>query len=78
MLIEEGTPIEGTAAGPMLSGVESSFVAGEIDVPTPPSLARERDHDTPAVEFIAASSILGQPSRSIPTPARARRRSRRR
>src|SRR5262245_35386074 len=35
MLIEEGTPIEGTAAGPMLSGVESSFVAGEIDVPTP-------------------------------------------
>jgi glycosyltransferase involved in cell wall biosynthesis len=58
MLIEEGTPIEGTAAAPMFSGVESSFVAGEIDVPTPPSL--ERDHDTPAVEFTAASAILGQ------------------
>ena len=99
MLIEEGTPIEGTAAGPMLSGperrsreeqddwrereaLESSFVAGEIDVPTPPSFVRrdalerrsrededdrrerdtlDRDHDTPAVEFTAASSILGQP-----------------
>ncbi|HEY0988695.1 MAG TPA: glycosyltransferase family 4 protein [Kofleriaceae bacterium] len=85
MLIEEGTPIEGTAAGPMLSGVEASFVAGEIDVPTPPSFERrarderdgldrrgrdedawrepdvEREHDTPAVEFIAASAILGQP-----------------
>jgi glycosyltransferase involved in cell wall biosynthesis len=59
MLIEEGTPIEGTAAGPMLSGVEASFVAGEIDVPTPPSF--EKDHDTPAVEFTAASAILGQP-----------------
>jgi hypothetical protein len=49
----------------MLSGVESSFVAGEIDVPTPSSFVRrsreERDHDTPAVEFTAASSILGQP-----------------
>lgn len=84
MLIEEGTPIEGTAAAPMYSGVESSFVAGEIDVPTPPSFERrereaierrsredqndrrerealERDQDTPAVEFTAASAILGQP-----------------
>ncbi|HSS03470.1 MAG TPA: glycosyltransferase family 4 protein [Kofleriaceae bacterium] len=79
MLIEEGTPVEGIAAGPMLSGperrsreeqddwrereaLESSFVAGEIDVPTPPSFElRERDHDTPAVEFTAASRILGQP-----------------
>jgi glycosyltransferase involved in cell wall biosynthesis len=59
MLIEEGTPIEGTAAGPMLSGVDASFVAGEIDVPTPASF--EKDHDTPAVEFTAASAILGQP-----------------
>jgi glycosyltransferase involved in cell wall biosynthesis len=61
MLIEEGTPAEGVVAvAPPLSMVEATFVAGEIDVPTPtPSI--ERDHDTPAVEFTAASAILGQP-----------------
>jgi len=60
LLIEEGTPIEGVvAAAPPLSMVESSFVAGEIDVPTPPPLL-DRDQDTPAVEFTAASAILGQ------------------
>jgi hypothetical protein len=58
MLIEEGTPIEGVVAGPLGSSVEASFVAGEIDVPTPPSL--EREYDTPSVEFTAASAILGQ------------------
>jgi glycosyltransferase involved in cell wall biosynthesis len=58
MLIEEGTPIEGVVVSPALSGMEASFVAGEIDVPTPPSLGRH--HDTPAVEFTAASAILGQ------------------
>jgi hypothetical protein len=73
-----------------MPGVEASFVAGEIDVPTPPSFERrtrddrddwrerdaferrgredrrerealDRDHDTPAVEFTAASAILGPP-----------------
>jgi glycosyltransferase involved in cell wall biosynthesis len=66
MLIEEGTPAEGVVAvAPPLSMVEATFVAGEIDVPTPRSLL-ERDHDTPAVEFIAASAILGQPE--LPDP----------
>lgn len=61
MLVEEGTPIEGVvAAAPPLPVVETTFVAGEIDVPTPlPPLAR--DQVTPAVEFTAASAILGQP-----------------
>jgi glycosyltransferase involved in cell wall biosynthesis len=68
MLIDEGTPIEGVVAGPVPAGVEASFVAGEIDVPTPPSL--ERDHDTPAVEFTAASAILGQPDPDPDTGSR--------
>ena len=61
LLVEEGTPIEGVvAAAPPLPMVETTFVAGEIDVPTPlPPLAR--DQVTPAVEFTAASTILGQP-----------------
>jgi hypothetical protein len=53
----DGTPIEGVLAA--LSGpvVEGSFVAGEIDVPTPrPELV---SRDAPAVEFTAASAILG-------------------
>lgn len=59
LLIEEGTPIEGVVAvAPPLPMVETSFVAGEIDVPTPPP-PPARDHDTPAVEFTAASAILG-------------------
>lgn len=48
------TPIEGVA---LHSGLDN-FVAGEIDVPTPPPPPRERQ-DTPAVEFTAASAILG-------------------
>lgn len=64
MLIEDGTPIEGVVAvAPPLPAVESSFVAGEIDVPTPlPLLERHRrddPHDTPAVEFSAAGPMLG-------------------
>jgi len=61
MLVEEGTPIEGiVAAAPPLPVVETTFVAGEIDVPTLlPPLAR--DQVTPALEFRAASAILGQP-----------------
>jgi hypothetical protein len=41
--------------------VESSFVAGEIDVPTPPPSPARLIHDTPAVEFTAAAPILGSP-----------------
>jgi glycosyltransferase involved in cell wall biosynthesis len=70
LLIEEGTPIEGVVAvAPPLPMVETSFVAGEIDVPTPPP-APERDHDTPAVEFTAASSILGSPDADPDTGSR--------
>jgi glycosyltransferase involved in cell wall biosynthesis len=59
LLIEDGTPIEGVvAAAPPLPVVETTFVAGEIDVPTPiPPLPRERD--TPVVEFTAAAPVLG-------------------
>lgn len=60
-LVEDGTPIEGViAVAPPLPAVETSFVAGEIDVPTRPPVP-ERDHDTPAVEFTAAGRILGAP-----------------
>jgi hypothetical protein len=61
MLIEEGTPVEGVVAvAPPLPMVETTFVAGEIDVPTPlPPV--EIDPDVPGVEFTAASAILGQP-----------------
>ena len=49
---DDGTPIEGTqgpAPAPPVSS-ESAFVAGEIDVPTPPP---------EKVEFTAASKLLG-------------------
>jgi glycosyltransferase involved in cell wall biosynthesis len=47
---DEGTPIEGVIAAPALPIAEGTFVAGEIDVPTPPP---QRNHeDTPAVEFL--------------------------
>jgi glycosyltransferase involved in cell wall biosynthesis len=46
---DEGTPIEGVvAAAPPLSVVEASFVAGEIDVPTPPP-EKTLDPDTGSV-----------------------------
>jgi glycosyltransferase involved in cell wall biosynthesis len=70
MLIEEGTPIEGViAVAPPLPMVETTFVAGEIDVPTPPPTP-ERDHDTPAVEFTAASPMLGSPDGDPDTGSR--------
>lgn len=60
MMSEDGTPIEGVvAAAPPLPMVETSFVAGEIDVPTPAPSA-ERELDTPAVELRPSSAILGQ------------------
>ena len=58
----DGTPVEVTPA-PALS--ENSFVAGEIDVPTPAPLMRPTDK-TPAVEFTAASSLLGSPEPADP------------
>lgn len=77
LLVEDGTPIEGVVAmAPPLPMVETSFVAGEIDVPTPPPVP-ERDHDTPAVEFTAAGAILGapdaDPDTGKQTPPMARR-----
>jgi len=45
MVIEEGTPIEGVVA---------------VAPPLPPP-DHDRDNDTPAVEFTAASPILGSP-----------------
>jgi len=67
---DDGTPIEGVviAMGPPLGGViEGSFVAGEIDVPTPaPERIEPEDRDTPPVDFTAASSMLGQPEKADP------------
>lgn len=74
---DDGTPIEGViAAAPALPLVEGTFVAGEIDVPTP---APEREQTpTPSVDFTAASSLLGQaepadPDTSSRTPPLERR-----
>jgi glycosyltransferase involved in cell wall biosynthesis len=58
----DGTPVEVTPA-PALTFGESSFVAGEIDVPTPPPDLRDK---TPAVEFTAASSLLGNAESTDP------------
>ncbi len=56
---DDGTPVEGsTIAPPVAMASEGSFVAGEIDVPTPPP---ERSEELPAVEFSAAGAMLGQP-----------------
>lgn len=62
---DDGTPIEGVvAAAPALPLVEGTFVAGEIDVPTPPP---EREIEPSAiVDFTAASSMLGQPESADP------------
>lgn len=62
---DDGTPIEGVvAAAPALPLVEGTFVAGEIDVPTPPP---EREIEPSAiVDFTAASSMLGQPETADP------------
>ncbi|HEY0482694.1 MAG TPA: glycosyltransferase family 4 protein [Kofleriaceae bacterium] len=70
MLIEDGTPIEGVVAiAPPSPMVETSFVAGEIDVPTPPR-PPARDHDTPAVELTAASAMRGSPDADPDTGSR--------
>src|SRR5690606_28416140 len=52
---DDGTPVEGTSAAPAnVMSSENSFVAGEIDVPTPAPEGK-----TPPVEFTAASKLLG-------------------
>lgn len=63
---DDGTPVEGVAATPPLTS-ENAFVAGEIDVPTPPPDIRDK---TPAVEFTAASSLLGSPEPDPDTGSR--------
>ena len=54
--VDDGTPVEGVDRRRAARSAENSFVAGEIDVPTP---AARRGDKTPAVEFTAASSLLG-------------------
>jgi glycosyltransferase involved in cell wall biosynthesis len=52
---DDGTPVEGVAPAPAAPiSAENSFVAGEIDVPTPLPEGK-----TPQVEFTAASKLLG-------------------
>ena len=58
---DDGTPVEGVAPAAPVS--ENAFVAGEIDVPTP---GPEPMDKTPAVEFTAASSLLGSPEPADP------------
>jgi hypothetical protein len=59
--LDDGTPADGspTASPPLTSADENVFVAGEIDVPTPPPEKREPPATVEAHEFIAASSLLG-------------------
>jgi len=64
---DDGTPVEGMAAVPPPAGAissENAFVAGEIDVPTPPP--ESVDAKTPQVEFTAASKLLGNAEPSDP------------
>jgi glycosyltransferase involved in cell wall biosynthesis len=59
---DDGTPVEGVSAAavsPLSS--ENSFVAGEIDVPTPAP-----EPKAPPVEFTAASTLLGNAEPSDP------------
>lgn len=64
---DDGTPVEGVSAPPPTAPLtsENAFVAGEIDVPTPPPDVRDK---TPAVEFTAASSLLGSSAEAGPDP----------
>ncbi|HEY0195273.1 MAG TPA: glycosyltransferase family 4 protein [Kofleriaceae bacterium] len=57
LLIDEGTPVEGVAAAaPPAAVVETTFVAGEIDVPARPH--RERPDHTSAIELTATSGVI--------------------
>ena len=58
---DDGTPVEGVVAPPPAAPEDVKFVAGEIDVPTPPPALDGRsaaDAKTPQVEFTAASKLL--------------------
>lgn len=64
---DDGTPIEGVvAAAPVSPLVVGSFVAGEIDVPTPGPERDDREVEPSIVDFTAAGSMLGQPERPDP------------
>ncbi|HEY1555250.1 MAG TPA: glycosyltransferase [Kofleriaceae bacterium] len=67
---DDGTPVEGTPHAtptPSIQAVENAFVAGEIDVPTPPPESRDpAEGKTPQVEFTAASKLLSGPEPSDP------------
>ncbi len=57
---DEGTPVDVQAVNTGLTPVESRFIAGELDVPTPaPALTPEADGDDDTV-FTAVSVLLGQ------------------
>lgn len=60
---DDGTPVEGVVTVSPLP-VLGSFVAGEIDVPTPPP-ERDRPRERP-VDFTAASDMLGPPEAADP------------
>jgi hypothetical protein len=70
--VEDGTPADGTAnptpSSPLPASEDNVFVAGEIDVPTPPPEKRitEPQATVEAHEFIAASSLLGNSDASDP------------
>jgi len=67
---DDGTPVEGNAQVPSvpLTSADGLFVAGEIDVPTPPPEKRTTEPQSvvDADEFIAASSLLGNADASDP------------
>ena len=62
---DDGTPVEGTSAQPVVPSSESAFVAGEIDVPGPADERRTAEHEAAVVEFTAAGPIL---SNDAPDP----------
>jgi glycosyltransferase involved in cell wall biosynthesis len=74
LLIEEGTPIEGVAAAAPALAAETTFVAGEIDVPSSRTTTARDRHDTPAVELTAASALIEpDPDTGSRTPPLERR-----
>ncbi|MCX5744681.1 MAG: glycosyltransferase family 4 protein [Proteobacteria bacterium] len=64
---DDGTPIEGGTPAPAANVGEGTFVAGEIDVPTPPP---ERVENLPNVEFAASGAMLEQAENDPDTGSR--------